>query len=398
MNDNRSEQAKKRGRSILIPAALAVIISLILIVAMIWRHEVRLGREEKSRKDHVARGPRVNVVKAKKAPETRSIVLTGEAFPYANVALYAKISGYLQEIRVDKGDQVRADEIIAIIDSPELNKQYAAAVADARNKRSDAERFQYLLKSGSVSIQNAENAETTAKIAEDNAAALKAQKDYEVIRAPFSGIITSRYVDPGALLQAATTSQTSSVPVVSVSQTDFLRVYVYPDQRTASSVRIGDRADVGDATRPQIKVSAKVSRTTGQLDTKTRTLLVEIDLDNQKGRILPGSFVQVTLYVSIPPAIEIPAAGLVMRGDKAFVGIVDKQNKASFREVNIYESDGKNALLLSGISEGDRVMLNIGQSISEGAQVQPEEEKPKESPGKSEEKKPDKSQEKKSGK
>lgn len=379
MNNNHSAQPEKSRRSIWIPAAVAVVISLIVIAAMIWRHEVRLAEEEKSRKNDVAQGPRVRVAIAKKAPLTRSVMLIGEAFPYANVTLYAKISGYLQEIRVDKGDQVRADQIVAILDSPEINKQYAAAVADARNKRAEEERFQYLLKSGSVAIQNAENAETTAKIAEDNAAALKAQKDYAVIRAPFDGTIAARYADPGALLQAATSSQSQALPVVALSQTDRLRVYVYPDQKTAGSVQVGDLAEVADVTRPQFKISAKVTRTTGELDVKTRTLLVEIDLDNREGKFLAGSFVQVTLFIRIPPTIEIPAGALIMRGDKAFVGTVDADNKAAFSKVTVFESDGKRVLLLSGISEGDRVMLNVGQSISEGDRVQPEEEKPNKS-------------------
>jgi membrane fusion protein, multidrug efflux system len=373
MIDNRSEPEKSR-RSLLLGIVLAALISLIFLVSLIWRHEVRLGHEVKSRKESVAKGQRVRVAKAKKAPETKSVVLVGEAFPYANVNLYAKISGYMQEIRVDKGDQVKVDQVIAILDSPELNKQYAAALADARNKRVDAERFQYLLKSGSVSTQNAENAETTAKISEDNAAALKAQKDYEVMRAPFDGIITARYADPGALVQAATTSQ-PALPVVALSQTDHLRVYVYPDQKTASSVQIGDRAEVADVTRSEAKLSGTVSRTTGQLDPKTRTLLVEIDLDNREGKILAGSFVQVTLQIRIPAAVEIPAGALVMRGDKAFVGTIDGENKAIFREVTVYDSDGKTVRLISGISEGDQVMLNVGQSISEGQKVRPEEEK-----------------------
>ena len=176
MSDTQSGTAEKRRRRLLLSGALAILVSLILIVDLIWRQEVRLSHEEKSRKDSVALGPKVRVVEAKKAPDTRSVSLVGEAFPYANVTLYAKISGYLQEIRVDKGDQVKADQILAVVDSPELNKQYAAALADARNKRADAERFQYLLKSGSTSIQNAQNAETTAKIAEDNAAGSQGPK------------------------------------------------------------------------------------------------------------------------------------------------------------------------------------------------------------------------------
>ena len=136
MSDTQSGIAEKRRRLLFLGGALAVLVSLILLSGLIWRHEVRLRHEEKSRKDSLAQGTKVRVVKAKKAPEIRPVVLVGEAFPYANVTLYAKISGYLQEIRVDKGDQVKADQIVAVIDSPELNKQYAAALADAREQES----------------------------------------------------------------------------------------------------------------------------------------------------------------------------------------------------------------------------------------------------------------------
>jgi RND family efflux transporter MFP subunit len=396
MSDTNSGQLEKRRRLLFRAGISAIVVSLIVLAGLLWKHQSLLREEEKSRKAFLAKGQNVRVTRAKKGPETKSVLLIGEAFPYANVNLYAKISGYLQEIRVDKGDKVKVDQIIAILDSPELNKQYAAALADARNKRVDAERFQYLLKSGSVSVQNAEASETTAKIAEDTAASLLAQKDYEVIRAPFDGIITARYADPGALLQAATSAQTTALPVVALSETDRLRIYIYPDQKTANSVKIGDRVEVAEVTKPDTKLSATVSRTTGQLDTRTRTLLVEIDLDNREGKILAGGFVQVTLFIDIPPTIEIPAGALIMRGDNAFVGIVDHRNRASFRQVEIFQSDGKTVQLLSGISEGDLVMLNVGDRIMEGELVQPDKQKSNDTqkgkPGKPEEKESDKSQ------
>ena len=108
------------------------------------------------------------------------------------------------------------------------------------------------------------------------------RKTMQVMRAPFDGIITARYADPGALVQAATSAQTTALPVVALSQTDRLRVYVYPDQKTASSVQMGDKAEVSDVTRPETKLSATVSRTTGELDVKTRTLLVEIELGQSR--------------------------------------------------------------------------------------------------------------------
>ena len=115
------------------------------------------------------------------------------------------------------------------------------ALADANNKRLDAQRYEQLLKSGSVSQQSADTMATTAKVAEETAAYLGVQKGYEMVRAPFSGTVSARYVDPGALVQSATSAQTTALPIVTLSELDLLRVYVYPDQKTASLVKIGDR-------------------------------------------------------------------------------------------------------------------------------------------------------------
>jgi RND family efflux transporter MFP subunit len=371
MADMDLSRPEKRTSRFVVAGIVAVVLSVVLLAGLVWRQHALLRDEEKSRKESLQAGRTVRVATAKRAPEVKPVVLVGEARPYASVTLYSKISGYLQEIRVDKGDQVRADQVIAVIDSPELNKQYAAAMADAQNKRVDAERQHYLLKTGSTSAQNAETAETTARVAEDNAAAIKAQKDYEVIRSPFAGTVTARYADPGALMQGATSAQTTALPVATVAQTDHLRVYIYPDQKTASAVRIGDRVEVADATRPDVKLSATVTRTSGELDPKTRTLLVEIDLDNARGAILAGSFVQVTLYISMPPTIEIPAGTLVMRDGKPHVAVVNKDDTVNFRGVGLYESDGRMMRLLSGVSEGERVVISPGESLAQGDKVRP---------------------------
>jgi membrane fusion protein, multidrug efflux system len=367
----------KKRRPLLYPLGiLGVIVSLLLLAGLIWRQEAALRHEEKSRKEALNEGRRVRMVTARKAPEVRLISLVGEAFPYASVTLYAKISGYLQEIDVDKGDHVEADQIVAVIDSPELRRQYAAAVAEAKNQRAIADRNKYLLGMGAVSPQTAETSETTAKIAEENAASLLVQKNYEVLRAPFPGVITARYADPGALVQSATTSQTNALPLVTLAQTDRLRVYVYPDQKTAGAVRLGDTVEVSDATRPEVKVSGSVTRTSGELDSKTRTLLVEIDLDNSQGRILAGSFVQVTLSIRSIAESEIPAESLVLRGDKPYVAVIGEDNKVNYREVAIYESDGRKIRLSSGLAPGERVVFSPGQSMVEGEKVQPIEDAP----------------------
>lgn len=371
MPETHSEQSRKHSGLLLFAGVAGVVSSLTLVAVLIWRQDAAMLLAKSALDQRVREGRSVRVIPAAKASEVRPVVLTGEARPYANVTLYAKISGYLKEIKVDKGDEVAPDQLIAVIESPELNRQYAAAQADARNKRLDAKRAAYLMASGSISAQSAETIETTAKVAEENAAALKAQKDYEVLRAPFAGTITARYADPGALVQNAATSQTNALPLVALSDTKRLRVYIYPDQKTASSVRVGDPVEVADVARPDSRISATVTRTSGELDPKTRTLLVEIDVDNRDGRFLAGSFVQVTLFIRSPGSVEIPAASLVIQGNKTMVAIVTKDDRVTLRDVNIVESDGRIVRILSGLTEGEHVIVNPGGSIEEGEKVRP---------------------------
>lgn len=350
---------------------ILVIIVALSLLALIGKQRISLSGDTRNLESSSQAGLPVNVVTATLAPDERMVTLPGEARPYATVTLYAKVSGYIKEIRVDKGDKVRADQIIAIIESPELTRQYDAAVADAKNKRLDAERALQLFNTGAVSAQSYHGSETTAEIAEKTAASLLAQKEYLTVRAPFSGTITARFVDPGALVQAATGAQTSALPIVTLSETDRLRVYAYPDQKTASLVRVGDQAEVSDTARPDVKLTATVSRTSGELDLKTRTLLVEIDCDNRADLILAGSFVQVTLHLRMPPQVEIPAQALIIRGKNTLVGVITPDNKVSLRPVQIYESDGIKVRLSSGVQEGEKVALDLGQSAEEGLQVRP---------------------------
>ena len=233
-------------------------------------------------------GPEVRVTAAKLSAGARSVSIVGEARPYASVTLYSKVSGYLKEVRVDKGDRVKAGQILAVIESPELDRQYDAALAHAVDKRRDANRSKLLVAKGYISRQDADHADTAASQSESNAASLKTQKDYEILRAPFAGTVTARFADPGALLQSAVSSQTTALPVVTVSSTEKLRVYIYLDQRDAVYVRAGDPVEIADSARPDIRLPASVTRMSGELDSRTCTLLTEIELDNRKGTILAG--------------------------------------------------------------------------------------------------------------
>lgn len=366
---NESGSGSRKG--LLLAGGLLVVLVVALLAVLIGIRRSQVRGELRDRRAAVAAGPRVPIAVAGLSPAKRTVVLSGEARPFAEVTLYAKVSGFLREIHVDKGDLVSRGQLLAVLESPELDRQYAAALADARTKRLFADRQRSLLKDGVIAQQDYDNAEAAAETAEETTASLKIQKEYQIIRAPFSGTVTVRFVDPGALLQSATTNQTASQPVVTLSQTDRLRIYIYLDQKNAAYVRKGDLAVIADAARPEVHVPASVTRISGALDLKSRTLLTELDLDNREGTILAGGFVQVSLTMKAPPLVQVPAEALLVRGEKSYAGVLGSDNRVRFREVSVADSDGKMVRSGAGLTEGDRVVLNPGSGISEGQLVQP---------------------------
>jgi RND family efflux transporter MFP subunit len=361
--------------------AAGVAIMLLAVGGVVWIALTRsaAAREEARRREQaVELGPHVQVVAVGRSPAQREVTVQADAQPYATVTLYAKISGYLRKIAVDKGDRVKKGQFIAEIEAPELDQQDVAAAADARNKRTTAERDKALVGSGVVSAQEYDTAAASADYAEANQKALAKQRGYETLRAPFDGTVTARYADPGALLQSAASAQTSALPVVTIAQIDTLRVYAYLAQREAAFVHEGDPAEVTLPERPGTVLSAKVTRLSHELDTKTRTMLVEVDIDNRQGLIVPGSFVRVKFKVPVPSINEVPVAALILRGTATFVGVVDSNNRVHFRPVKLADDDGTRARILEGLGPDDRVALNLGEEVAEGGLVQPlQEEAPK---------------------
>jgi len=317
------------------------------------------------------KGPAVEVAVAHKVAGSNTLRLIGEARPYQSAIVYAKVGGYMRSISVDKGDFVRSNQIIAVIESPETDKQYQAAVADAHNKELISNRAATLVKKEMISQQDADQAEADAAVSKANLEQIGTLKSYEQLRAPFSGTVTARYSDPGALIQNAATSQTSALAVVEVSETSRLRIYVYVDQAHAPFVRKGDSVTIVDQANSNLKLAARVTRTSGEIDAKTRTLLVEIDVENPQDRILAGSFVQVELKVQTPSYIEVPSDALIVRGAQTFVAVVTPANTIKFTQVAVAEQTGTTARLFSGLDDGERVARNIGERVPEGANVQP---------------------------
>jgi RND family efflux transporter MFP subunit len=160
------------------------------------------------------------------------------------------------------------------------------------------------------------------------------------------------------------------VPVVTVSRTDALRIYVFVDQQTAPFVRVGDHAEVRVQERPGWSRTANVTRASGALDTRTRTMLTEVDVDNRDGAILPGSLVHEVITTQIPSLIQIPAEALITRADKTFVAVVDPASRIRYRAVRVADDDGQLVRLLEGLHEGERVVLSLGNDAEDGDPVQ----------------------------
>jgi membrane fusion protein, multidrug efflux system len=314
-------------------------------------------------------GPRVVVATVQKGPDSRTISLLGDARPYLTTTIFAKVSGYLKSVDVDKGDVVVQGQKLAEIDSSELDAQYRGAVADLDYKRRLAARSQELLRTGNTPLQTAEQNSSAMRQAEELVRNLDTVRDYQTLSAPFAGTIIARYADPGALIQAATTNQASSLPVVQIADLSKLRVGVYVEQRDVPAIHVGDPAEVVDASNPDRRRMGRISRTAGALDPRTRTLYIEIDLDNHDDFLVPGSFTYVNLQVPIQSLPQIPVAALTTRGGRQMVAVVGEGNVVKFRPIRIGNTDGVLINVLDGVQPGERVALNVTDDVTDGAKV-----------------------------
>ena len=339
---------------------------------VLWQQkEVQLIAARQALAVEVGRGPRVQTVSVGEAPKERLITLLGDARAYQTAILYSKVGGYLRSISVDRGDMVKAGQLLAEIDSPETDNQYASAVSDLDNKRRNARRARDLATTGARSLQSIEQAETDFRMAESRVAELATLKSYQLIRAPFDGRVTARFVDPGALVQNSTSNQTSNQPIVTLSDDRRLRINVYVEQRDVPFVKVGDIAEVSDGADSKRVVRARVARTSGQLDPRTRTLFVEIEVENEDGFLVPGSFAYVTLHVPLPGYLDIPVAALTVRGTNTSVAVVDQNGIVRMRPVKVASTDGIRVRISEGIAAGERVAINLPDEVTDGDKVQP---------------------------
>jgi RND family efflux transporter MFP subunit len=264
---------------------------------------------------------------------------------------------------------VTKGQVVAVVESPETDRDTQALQADADNKHRNAERSHSLGKDGLLSPRDVEQADADASMAAEKLASQATLKGYQVVRAPFSGVVTQRLADPGTMVQNGGTTSTAQ-PLITLAQVDRLRVTVYLDGSVAPLVKAGTLVEVRPSERPELVRQVKVSRVAGALDPKTRTLLVEADLDNHDGAFLAGGFVQVSLKVKASSRFAVPTEAVVLRDGKSQAVVVQADGRVRFQVLQLGEEEDQRIRVLNGLQPGDTVVLNPPFGLKDGDRVQ----------------------------
>ncbi len=364
----RPVSPRARMWTFVVGVSLIVVVTVAVVFLRVHRGRV-LSSERAQLEQERARGLRITVTRVPETPGQRSITLPGDVRGYNQATLYAKVSGYIRDMRVDRGDHVVRGQVLALIDAPETDRDLAAAEQSMRIARINSDRDERLAPSGVVSQQDRDNAVAMAKVSGENLGRAMAIQAYTVIRAPFDGVVTARYVDRGALVPAATGSTQSAMPVVDVSMVDTLRVFVYVGQDAAPFVRVGDPVTIWQDELPSKRIPGTITRMASALDPRTRTMQVEIDVDNRPWGVLPGTFAHVELRVPEPKMPVVPDEALVIRDGKTTVATV-VDGKVHYVVVNLGYNDGRNVRVMQGLAGSETLGLDVPVEVQEGDTVQ----------------------------
>jgi membrane fusion protein, multidrug efflux system len=370
-DDPKSYTPEKPGRLFFFGWVVAVVVLLGLTAGLVLARSVRITRQTDELEHQIAMGPRVLVAPVIHSPRSRTIEIPATIHGYVETPVYAKIAGYLKTIRVDKGDRVAAGQVIAILDTPELDHQVANTRASYGIALLTYQRDEALRRSDAVAQQVADEARARMVEAKATLDQLAAMQAYKVIRAPFTGIITARYVDQGALVPQVTTPSAASTPIVAMATMSPLRIYASAPQSVAPFIRNGDAATITVTEYPERTFKGVVARHPEALTSDTRTMLVEVDLSNEDRTLYPGMYATLVLDVATPAGVPmVPDDALVFRGGKPYVPVV-RGGHLRLAAVTLGYDNGVNVEITEGVSDQDMVALNVGQAATDGEPVQP---------------------------
>jgi membrane fusion protein, multidrug efflux system len=359
----------KRAKLILFIVGIALVVAMALFVVLLHHHHSKADADERhKREQELALGPRITVATATKAPPTRTVVLPGDVRAWRLAVVYARVSGYLAELTVDRGDKVTKDQVLGRVTTPETELQLRPLQANLNTKRVIANRLRPLVPKGLVSQQDLDTADANVQQAQSDVDRLEAFKGFEAIRAPFPGTVTQRYVDVGALMPAPTGSTQAAQPLVDIADLSRVRIVVYVGQRDATGIHVGDRASIVRDDDPTHPIAGEVTRIPTDLDLRTRTMWVEIDIDNPDDRCYPGLYVTVTLDVPAADGVLIPSDAVALIDGKPEVALI-KDGVAHFTKVEIADDDGRTARVVAGLKVGDQISSRISDELRDNGRV-----------------------------
>lgn len=369
--------APRKALMIVGVAVLVLVVSGGLTLLSHVSHERALAKE--TERETI---PTVAVVHPQPERAEEELVLPGSLLAYEESPIYARTNGYLIRWYKDIGSHVKEGELLATIDTPEvdqeLNQTKAARqqiLAQLELAKISAERWENLRKSDSVSAQEADQQTSGYKQAQANLAAADANvrrleqlENFKKVYAPFSGVLTKRNVDPGALINAG--AGAAGRELFDIARVDPLRVYTSVPQAYAPLIKVGEKTTVTLQEFPGERFSASVARTAEAIDPNTRTLLTEVDVPNKDDRLLPGSFGEVHFAVgSNVNKVTVPVNAMLFRSEGPRLALVDANKRVHLQPINIGRDYGSSLEILGGVSASDQVVINPPDSLEEGQQV-----------------------------
>jgi len=387
-HESAPDHAPVSGRG----AAIAVIVVLVVVVVLAGRGILKRHHDSEVLADttNELAAPSVLALPAKPGAPTDTFILPGNVTAFSDSPIYARTSGYLTKWYYDIGARVKQGALLAEIATPELDQQLAQAEADlvtaqtnAKNAHVQSQRYQGLVTSDAVSkfdtdtfvTQEAATA-SAVKSAQANVDRLKQLQGFEKVYAPFDGVITSRSVDTGQLITEGSTPG-SSQELFHMQAVHTLRVYTNVPQVYTPAIKRGQTIDITFPEHPGQIFQGTLVRTADALDPTNRTLLVEVDVQNKTGALLPGTLAQVHFKTAaLGQTYIVPASALIFRREGMKVGTVVNGNIAKLVPVTIGEDDGATVQIIAGIGAYDKVIQDPPDSLVDGEKVAPQTPKP----------------------
>lgn len=337
------------------------------------------GRGDQAR---IAATPVVTVIHPQRGEAIDSITLPGDLVGFYEAALHAKVTGYLKTISVDKGDWVKQGQVLAEIEVPELQQRLARSRANLTVQRTTYERVKRVWESDHrlVAREDVDIAEGKYQEAKAAADELETMVGYTRIIAPFDGVVTARFVDPGALIRAggevananegSTVARSTTAPVITVAMMNKLRVYVYMPEREVGMVKRGQQATLTLLEYPGRTFTGAVTRFATSLDLSTRTMLTEVDLENPQHLLYPGMYANVTLdLVRHPDALNLPPSAIQESSDAgAFVYAV-RDGEIEKLQITTGITNGREIEITSGLTGKEEIVSTMNPALAEGEKV-----------------------------